>query len=91
MATRFSVCYVCLEHKGARSKKLTTVSEPIIQKINAFVNYKYDPNLEAYSTMICSTCQRNLYLLHTQTKVLQEVLGYQKYPRYQNNYKKFLF
>ena len=63
MATRFSVCCVCLEHKGARSKKLTTVSEPIIQKINAFVNYKYDPNLEAYSTMICSTCQRNLYLL----------------------------
>ena len=63
MATRFSVCYVCLEHKGARSKKLTTVSKLIIQKINAFVNYKYDPNLEAYSTMICSSCQRNLYLL----------------------------
>ena len=63
MATRFSVCFVCLEHKGARSKKLTTVSVPIIQKTNAFVNYKYDPNLEAYSAMICSTCQRNLYLL----------------------------
>ena len=63
MATRFSVSCVCLEHKGARSKKLTTVSESIIQKINVFVNYKYDPNLEAYFTMICSTCQRNLYLL----------------------------
>ena len=63
MASRFSVCCVCLEHKGVRSKKLTTVSEPIIQKINAFVNYKCDPNLEACSTMICSTCQRNLYLL----------------------------
>nr|XP_047128650.1 uncharacterized protein LOC124809109 [Hydra vulgaris] len=63
MATRFSVCCVYLEHKGERSKKLLSVSESILQKINTFINYKYDPNLEAYSTTICTSCQRNLYLL----------------------------
>nr|XP_047127906.1 uncharacterized protein LOC124808832 [Hydra vulgaris] len=63
MATRFSDCCVYLEHKGERLKKLLSVSEPILQKINTFINYKYDSNLEAYSTMISTSCQRNLYLL----------------------------
>ena len=44
-----------------------TVTETIAQKVNASVSYLYDPNLEAYSAIICFTCQINPYLLDLDT------------------------
>ena len=63
MNSRKGICCVCYDKKGCWSKKLVPVTAEVTKKINSYINYKYDPNLEAYPTVICKSCQRNVYLL----------------------------
>ena len=62
-AFKQGICAVCWEKKGVRSKVLAPIGDKVKDLIKLYIYDWFDPELDIHPCVICSTCQRNLYLL----------------------------